>query len=246
MFKPVEQAGATLDRMNAFLLSFRAIGYEYVMKQFNLASYPVRRDNTDRGFDFQRQVYVQETLYGYNEGAKLAIEDIIRLKAMYNNAYKSGELTNFKAYAISLDSVLPFVASGAFLPESDFSGNALQSIGIKAGVDEIAFNVTVLGNVSVAVFGWWGKPDGPSSRFVDSFENLPNEDKATALAVCAFEYLENLYFRDSWWNSLSADEQRMCDKLIHEGMGRRSPSALRDRLIPRIEAKLTETLDFRT
>ncbi|MBC8642259.1 hypothetical protein IAG25_36270 [Caballeronia sp. EK] len=246
MFKPVEQAGASLDRLNAFLLSFRAIAYEYVMKQLALASYPVQRDNTDCGANFQQQVIAQELLYGRNEGAKRAIADLNRLRIVYGDAYKSGNFADFKVYGITFDSVLPFVASGAFLPEFDFNGNPIQILGTKSEVDEVAFNVTVLENVTVGVFGWWGKPQGPAHRFVDSFVSLPDEAKLTVLAACAFEYLENLYLRESWWNSLSPDEKLSCDDLIHSGMGQeRSPAALRNQRVPLPAAKIVATLDCR-
>lgn len=162
------------------------------------------------------------------------------------NAYKSGNFADFKVYGVTLDSVLPFVASGAFLPEFDFNGNPIQVLGTESDVDEVAFNVTVLGNVTVGVFGWWGQCQGPANRFVDSFASLPDEEKATALATCAFEYLENLYLRESWWNSLSQDEKLKCDDLIHSGVeGERSHTALRDQHVPRLAAKVTATLDCR-
>jgi hypothetical protein len=159
-------------------------------------------DHIDCGADFKKQVFVQESLYGHNEGAKRAIADLNRLRTVYSDAYKSGNYADFKVFGVTLDSVLPFVASGAFLPEFDFNGNPIQVLGTESDVDGVAFNVTVLGNVTVGVLGWWGQPDGPAHRFVDSFASLLDKDKATALATCAFEYLENLYLRESWWNSL--------------------------------------------
>lgn len=245
MFRPVEQAGANIDHRNAFLLSFRAMGYEYVMKQFSLVNYPVFRDYIDRGTDFRRQVMAQSLLNGLAQGARLAIEDLDRARTRYGDGFTSGNMSSFRTYSITFDTILPFVAAGAFNPEFDFNGTTLQELGTSAEVEQVALNVTVLAGTTVAVFGWWGEQDGPVSRFVDSFANLPENEKATAVATCAFEHLENVYLRESWWNSLSVEEKRMCDERIRGGMVRRSPDALQEREFPQLAATPLQTLDMR-
>lgn len=132
MFLPAEGQHATLNKETAFLLSFRALAYEYVMKQYNIASHDVKRDNLDRGVSFAQQVAVQSWIDGLAEGTRMALDDIGRWKAKYDSAYVNQDYSGYRAYFVEFDSVLPFVGAGAFMPEFDFLGNTLQSLGAGA------------------------------------------------------------------------------------------------------------------
>jgi hypothetical protein len=245
MFRPVEEPGAQLSKENVFLLSYRAIGYEYVMKQYNRANHAVERDNMDRGHEFSKQVMVQNFLDIRLEGVKRALGDIDRWKARYVNAYNANDYSNFHVYGVTFDSVFPFVASGAFMPEYDLTGIPLQKLATSANLDELAINVTVLGGVTVASFGWWGDVDGPSSRFVHSFATLPDEEKAKKLAVFVFEHLENVYVKPSWWESRPQEEKNALLDLFKGGLFIRSPSAFTTEHTFELSGKVRAILDLR-
>ncbi|MFL9992389.1 hypothetical protein PQR34_14345 [Paraburkholderia sediminicola] len=244
MFLPAEGQDAALNKETAFLLSFRALAYEYVMKQYNIASHGVKRDNLDRGVSFAQQVAVQSWIDGVAKGTRMALDDIGRWKAKYDSAYINQDYSGYRAYFVEFDSVLPFVGAGAFMPEFDFLGNTLQSLGAGAGLEHVAINVTVLGGKTVAAFGWWPESHDATNRFVESFAGLPDDAKASALATCAFEHLENVYYRESWWKGLSTDEQRAFDELIRGGLIRKSSDSLSGRNI-RVRASVAELFDLR-
>lgn len=244
MFLPAEGQHAALNKETAFLLSFRALAYEYVMKQYSVASHNVRRDNLDRGVSFVEQVAIQSWLDGLAVGTRMALDDIGRWKAEYDSAYINQDYSGYRAYLVEFDSVLPFVGAGAFLPEFDFLGNALQRLGARVGLEHVAINVTVLGGKTVAVFGWWPESRDATSRFVKSFAELPDDEKVSALATCVFEHLENVYYRESWWKGLSTGEQRGLDDLIRGGLISKSSGSLSARNV-RMDAGVTQLLDLR-
>lgn len=244
MFLPVERPGASVSEENAFLLSFRALAYEYVMKCYTVASDAVKRDYADRGKSFPMQVATQSFIDATTRGTQIAIEDLTRWKAKYDKAYQNNDYSSFNAYMICFDSVLPFVGAGAFMPEFDLKGNGLQYLGVKSGLEHLAINVTVLEGVTVAVFGWWPESSGAASRFVESFANIADNEKAAALATCLFEHLENVYYRQSWWEGLSSVEQRALDERTRSGIVARSSTSLTSHVLP-VTAGVSRILDIR-
>lgn len=102
----------------------------------------------------------------------------------------------------------------------------------------------MLGGKTVAAFGWWPESHDATNRFVESFAGLPDDEKASALATCAFEHLENVYYRESWWNGLSTDERRAFDELMRGGLIRKSSDSLSSRSM-QMRVGVAKLLDLR-
>ena len=82
-----------------------------------------------------------------------------------------------------------------------------------------------IGEQTVAFFGWIGKPFGPAVTFVKSFEALSQNRIANALVRIAFEHIDNIYIRQSWWEALSNNDQAELMQHMRSGgisVGRRS------------------------
>jgi hypothetical protein len=226
LFKPVELPDSKLDAWNAFLLSYRAICYELTTKKAHLRALYDMRDTGDNGAPFAKQRAIQNLLWTQLNGVKRGEADVTVWKNQYDEDLQAGSLSDFHFYGLAFPCVLPFVASGGFMPEFDYSGNRLQSLGTSALSEHVAFNVTVLGGVSVAVLGWKGKADGAAQRFVSSFASLPEKEQADALLLTACEHLENTYFKPSWWDSLSQPNRDVLDKAMGSGTPYREADAL--------------------
>lgn len=230
MFRPVEVGVPTLTQETIFLLTFRAMAYELYTKRAQVRSNPIQR-MLDCGKPFIVQASVQSHLHIVHQGAVRGLSNIEEWKALYDLAYRSSDYSQFKFYAVQFDELLPVVACGAFHPEYDFSGRRLQIISRGSHrFDHIAFNLTSMDNVSVAVFGWVSSNNGPSEDFIESYRRVPNEEKANAAIHLAFEHLENTYLRPSWWNSLSAKHREFALLKFRSGLGSsehdRGPSSL--------------------
>lgn len=201
LFSPIEKPPIVLDKQAAFLLSFRAICYEKLMKEAALRAIEIQRE-ADKGDPFEIQCVKQQYLHAYREGINRGIKDLDGWKDKYNAAFLSGKYNPFSFYGVVFSSPLPIVACGAFHPEYDFSGNHLQIITRgKSEFEHLSFNLTVVGGKSVAVLGWTGAHQGPAECFVESFRSLPKYVMANAAFHIACEYLENTYFRPSWWEA---------------------------------------------
>jgi SEC-C motif len=201
LFAPVEKAPINPNAEAAFLLSFRAICYELFAKQVALRTIEVQRQ-LDRGKDFEVQCYIQQLLHLQREGMKRGLHDLAAWKRSYDEAYRDKSFTRFPFVAVVFAQPLPVVTCGAFYPEFDFGGNPLQIItrGTEP-FEHVSFNLTSVNGKSIAVLGSTGSPSGPAEQFVNSYRAVPWDSRANASFHLACEYLENSYFRPSWWNA---------------------------------------------
>jgi len=211
MFRPAEHHVVDLNDEIAFLLGFRAIAYERFAKITAERWAGIQRE-VDRGLPFERQVRAQSIIHWTLQGTKLALEDTRRWKAAYDVDFTARDYSGFRYTGVVFDGLLPLVGCGAFMPEFDFEGKALQWLGRASEVlEHITFNLAVLNGRSVALLGWLGPAPGPAADFVQSFAAMPAVKVADSLVQLAFEHIENIYLRPSWWQGLP-DEIR--DALI--------------------------------
>ena len=202
LFQPIESQSFALNEEAAFLLSFRALSYEFLMKKHALETIEIQRE-MDKGKEFEKQKLLQNLLHSQKVGLCIGMRYIQQWKNDYDAKYLASDLS-VPHYALKFDGILPFVCCGAFLPEFDVEGERLQVISSgKSTMEFVCLNVSVMDTKTFAVFSWDGVPGGPSQKFAESFSRLPTIDKVNALLHVAVEQLENTYFKPSWWNSLT-------------------------------------------
>jgi hypothetical protein len=201
MFEPIEKNPLCLNTESAFLLSFRAICYEYFTKEATLRTLELQKE-LDKGKPFEVQCSIQQHLHLIQEGSKRAMRDLKSWKSDYDQAFIEKDYSRFSFYGARFSGLLPIVACGAFYPEYDFKGNNLQIITRGTGnFEHVCLNLTSVGGKSVLVFGWTGKGSGPAESLCNSFRELNNKKKSNAAFYTAVEHLENIYFNPSWWES---------------------------------------------
>ena len=246
MFKSVETGLPVLNQESIFLLSFRALSYEILMKQFALRCMPFQREN-DKGRPFEFQAFMQQHLNAYEHGLKLGLQDLLRWKSDYDLAFINRKFDSFQVYGVAFSESLPVVGSGTFHPEFDFYGNPLQRLGRNSALYEhMTYNLTVLNGVSVVVFGWMQEADGPANKLVKSYKELPDSEKADAAVRLAFEQIENIYFKPSWWNGLPKETSDDAIRRMFSGTGidglERQPDCLRDAIVKYVSAEVGQEI----
>lgn len=212
LFAPVEKAPISIDAKSAFLLSYRAVCYEYFQKEVALRCGDLYRE-MDRGHPFPMQVTMQQFSHMHLEGVKRGVAEMKACKAAYDQMYHSGDLTGFSFYAARFSTAFPVVACGGFMPEYDVTSKPLQKISRgTAPLETVFVNLTVVGGKSLLVFGHLHSSDGPAAQFVQSFAGRPKDVMANTAFHLPIEYMENTYLRPSWWNGRSDAEK---DHIIH-------------------------------
>jgi hypothetical protein len=211
LFRAAEHGVVSINALTAFLLSYRAICYEFFAKAAAIRATPIIQQS-DRGRPFVDQCYCQDYLHTKLRGLEMGMQDLLRLRSRYCTLYSTSEYDKFHFYAVTFSDVLPVASCGAISPEYDFSGNSLQDIlRSPQPIEQVAFNLTSFGDTSVAVFGWVDK-NGPAEKLANSFRQLPLADKANSVVRFAFEYIENTMMRPSWWGTLGKLKQ---EQVIH-------------------------------
>lgn len=198
LFEPVENNSFSLNHEAAFLLGFRALAYEYLMKKNSIKAVEIQRE-IDNGKDFEAQIYIQQYLHTYLAGSLRGMRDLEGWKAEYDKIFLEKNYALMPHYAVEFDSILPFVCSGGFHPEVDFGGNLLQVITRgDSEFEHVCINISVVEKKTFLVFSWHGAEGGPSEKFVKSFKEIRKNEKANAALILAVEQSENTYFRPSW------------------------------------------------
>lgn len=245
LFEPIEKPGAHLDKRAAFLLSYRAICMEYFKKKAAVETLPILK-LADSGRPFPVQAQIQNYCAVYEQGTALGMRDIARFRSVYDSCMLDTHQGGFKYSAIFFDKVLPIVLCSAWLVETDFHGNWLQKLGTNSEeLELVAVNVTTIGDRTAALFGWVGGNAGPAQKFVESFHQLLDARKSSAIASMGFEHSENVYMRPSWWESLSESKKRALLNRVLNGTPRRGrqENALVDDQLDLISADVIDTIE---
>jgi SEC-C motif len=210
LFAPVENRPTwPPTKMNAFLLSFRAIAYELFAKVRQQESNEVTRQTLDRGLPFENQARIQQGLFEQKIGHEMGVRDTKAWKLAFDTAYKTSHYTDYHFALLEVQPILPIVACGGWHLDFDFTGHRLQRLGQKTSdYRHMTLNITATPDRSIVVLGWMGPAEGPEVDFVESFLAMPHQEKTDAIFRMCFEYVENVYLRPSWWSGLSVDFQR--------------------------------------
>ena len=232
LFQPVERGSVSLTPENCFLLSFRAIAYEHFTKQTQLRSSEILR-NMDVGTPFEQQVVAQNYVHTYVAGVRRGLSDTERWKSQYNAIFCKQRFNDHRFLAVEFSQVLPVVGCGGFHPEYDFEGNALQKISRGTSPHEhVTFNLSFLNGKSVMVLGLTERTGGPAEELLCSFMKLPDQEKPDASIRLAFEHIENIYFKPSWWTGLNVSSKNNLTNRMSSGLGlketEREAGCLRD------------------
>lgn len=245
MFRPVETGKALLTDENCFLLSYRALAYEYFQKTSVLNTKNIMRE-MDKGNPFEVQCAIQEQLNVMEQGERLGMRDLEAWKRQYDDAFLAKKFGAYKFYSVAFSDILPVVACGAFQPEFDFQGTALQKLGRgQLEYESITYNLTVLNGHTVAVLSWRGEDEGPAWAFAQSLKTIPSAEKADATVRLAFEHLENTYMNPTWWYELPEKIRQATIRRMSSGlpaMGRSSDCLKPDEFGFLFEVKMPEEI----
>jgi SEC-C motif len=217
-FRSIEgKAPPNLDADSALRFSYRAVAFERFRK-LAVLNYMNNMKMMDSGKPFPIQAAIQQGLHYLEAGLKLGLRDIETWKQKYDNILMQGSDESVGFFFVQFDRVLPFVGCCAFLPEFDFQGGALQTLGQPHKVlEHVALNVTSYENRTVACLGWLGPKTGPAARFVDSLSCVLQSRIAAAFLRLAFEHSENIYLKQSWWEGLVPTMQNDLSARIRSG-----------------------------
>ena len=202
-FKPLEETHFIGSPEQCFLIGYRALCHEVYQKTGLIRSYPRMRDLVDRGLPPEHQRELQEFWANQNAGAKKGLEDFQQLKSVMDEQILGCNYSGWKSAVIYFCGDLCIASTGAISPNLDMDGNALQTLhDPDTEIQELRFGVVATGDGGAIVFSWRACDTAPN-RFVQTLLAKGRQKLSSLVVQFIFAYVENTYFSNTWWESLS-------------------------------------------
>ena len=208
IFAPMEKNAFECSDEQCFLVGYRAIARELYTKAASASLNPMLRNSIAA----QTNEDWRETLRWMHDVFTIAtakgLDDAQALKLLHDNILVRRSFQETEWYAIEFSVPPDVMCSGGFFPEQDFSGKELQDVADLSGAPEVmSFAAFSQGGTGWVVFSWLPGPHEIGKLFIDSLEQMSDEEIAGALVRLFFEHCENVHLKPEWWEGL-ADQIR--------------------------------------
>jgi len=219
VFEPVERKLFTGTPEQCFLLSYRSICFEMYQKSGSERSNPIMAELVDRGLPLGAQQRAQEILGVMRLGVQKGRKDAEIVKEFMDRQLLIGDYREWRWLILEFTGPLSITTCGAISPNVGLSGEQLQVLhDLNSEVQWLTVNVVPTQSGGALVLGH-SVGAVASTRFVDELNALNDDQLMQILPQFVFAYIENCYFSESWWTSLSSEQQ----KLVTQHAGNLNP-----------------------
>ena len=206
LFEPIERQPFSSKPEQIALLGYRAISYEWLMKEKLLETNDINRDILKDYPPLERQQYLEHIMF-HNVGVRKGIEDIKDLADHYSEMIMGGDYTGLAYYIVMFGDTPDVVSSGVIQTTHDFNGNKVAELGHPGHpVETVAYSLIVTDEGGAAVFSW-PREHSLTSQVMATLDELPDQELPHAITRFTFEWFENTYFGPDWWDSLDEETQ---------------------------------------
>lgn len=201
----------------SFLVGYRALCHEIYQKHGVLRALPVIRSMIDRGKTPDEQRQIQHRYAVMQAGSEKGLSAFESLKAIMDQYLLNNDFNSWSNTVITFKGDLCVASTGAVSPNRDFSGRILQTLHDPNTPQEtLLFGIVPISSGGACVMTWLNSEKAPRD-FVNSLlksneENLPN-----VLVQFMFAFVENTYFSEKWWKTLSFGMQNHIESLATMG-----------------------------
>ena len=203
LFAPLERQPFAGNDEQCFLIGYRAICHELFQKSAAYAASPMLQQNLDKGSSFEEQIEIQTQLRIAAAGQQKGIEDIDRMKGIYDAAWRKRDFSELAHCVIAFEGDIALASSGLVHTDFDINGKRLQNLGrTDILMQAIAFGVVATPHGGAVVFSWV-RADSAVDQFVCTIEAEPIQNVPSILVEFVFAYVENTFFSKIWWAGLS-------------------------------------------
>lgn len=196
-FAPIEEVELTFDDLQFFLFTYRPACMELWAKRCKIKV--TERTIADEGST--------EFLELVSKVDDLALSEHLERKVRQDAILLSGDHSGLHGIVFELDSNPGIATSGVFSPEVDFGDNPIQYIAdFETPLQHVSYSVIPGDGTGHVVIGWDGECPA-NEQFVESLLNLGEDEWPDALVRVPFESIENTFFSEVWWASLTDTEK---------------------------------------
>ncbi|HGY2657598.1 hypothetical protein ACSEON_16705 [Pseudomonas aeruginosa] len=211
LFAPLEDEPFTGSPQQCFLLSYRAIVWEYYAKLRSNGSASMRV-----ALAAQKSSSVQRQAMDINRQTDLGLRDMQVRKNKFDECLTAGSWGDLHGLLIEFDQLFPIQCSAAWSPLIDVYGEKLQVLDYSprtpAGAALVSFAAN--GN-SYFLLSWHKDSTAVASRLADSIDSLQKCDIAGTIAALLLLTSENCHLSPAWYESLSESNKDWVNLLAH-------------------------------
>lgn len=211
IFEPLEDAPFSGSLQQCFLLSYRAIVWEYYAKLRADHSSPLRV-----ALAASKDNYTQSLASFFNFQNELGLRDMQARKKYFDDALFNENWDHLHGLLIEFDGLFPIQCSAAWSPTIDVFGKHLQTLGnspqTPSGATMSSFAAD---GKSYFLLSWMddGLPIAPA--LADSIEAISNDEKPNVIGALLLLTSENCHISPDWYDSLSQDGKKWVNTLAH-------------------------------
>lgn len=207
-FAPIEQGAFKFTSETAFLLSYRALCHELFQKIASENARVRHQQLIDCGESPNMQREIQHRFAVGLAGVRKAITDLVEIKRNADKDLLAKDYSAWRFACLRFIGPLCFATSGATSPNQDLRGVPLQTLHDPSSqLEHLYVSVVTDGGSPMIVLGWMQEHSAPQ-RFVDSLVRIDPSLLPAYFLQYVFAHLENVYFSEEWWGSLSLPDQK--------------------------------------
>jgi len=217
LFSCLEDEDITFSPKQIFMIAYRSICNELFLKKAILNEYTFLLNNMRNKITLN----FIEILKTYIKGIKLSIDDLNRIKKIYDKILLEEKGYNkINYYILKINKIPDVLVNGVWIPDKNFDGEKLIDLtDEKINFNSLNVSSIVIDNRKGAfIFAWIDSEKLITENiynFIKSFNKLDNKFKTNILLKFIFGHFENVYFRPSWWNSLTQEQKKLIKKDIN-------------------------------
>jgi hypothetical protein len=207
-FKALEVGTFEGTAQQRFLIGYRAVCHEVYQKSSSLKAMPTIRSVVDRGKPLAAQKEIQEMWDTLEAGTAKGLSDFLRTKAAMDAQVLKEDYSGWSTAIVRFQGELCIASTGAVSVNRDLEGRDLQTLhDPSADIEPLLFGVVAVPCGGVVALIWPPGTNAPRA-FVESLLRQDVEKLPGFLTQFMFAYVENTYFSDAWWKSLSLNARR--------------------------------------
>ncbi|NAW82958.1 hypothetical protein CAG69_13055 [Vibrio sp. V43_P6S15P86] len=212
-FACIEDEEFTNSPEQCFVAGYRSYALEYFKKIRIIKGLPFVGENIDRGLTVNEQQMLQAQLLEMKSGFLKGVDDFKETLEFYTDNFARQNYSSFSSMTFHFKGSLNVVLSGCFSTEFTVQGKRLQSLEPSTPfIENISINTLVTDEGHAIVFSW-PKHFESCKAFAESLLEVHPSSLPTHLIELMFSYIENTYFSEAWFGTLSSDEKARLKKL---------------------------------
>lgn len=213
LFEKLELETFSGSHEQCVLQSFRVTCNEHYRKIALIESFELMRNHVDRGKNLDGQINAQLSFQENIRNNKKSVEENLQQFSLYETAILNDRFSDFESKVYFFDGKLEVVSSTNSQVDFDFQGNELCDLwNLEIDADFIAYGIMPTENGG-AFFFCWHKDQDTSRKFIESFEQIPDNDKPDIFMQYCFLTSKNTYFSKDWWERRSSVQQERVKEL---------------------------------